>query len=121
MTITIPFTARAEYMADIHTILQQLLAEPAITRVMHSYNAELGEFGDGVLNFVLRCDQRPLLQTAVGSVIARFFDASENDDLHVLYQTLNFTDDFDGERTEIDLNDRILRRLGEKMRVSADI
>ena len=51
-------------------------------------------------------------------VISHVHARAENDDLHVLAETLNFTDEFDGNRTyrTDDLEERILLRFSDKLR-----
>ena len=56
------------------------------------------------------------MKSTIAQVIAHVQARADNDDLHVLAQTLNFTDEFDGERANDTLEDRIFLRFIDKLR-----
>ena len=59
------------------------------------------------------------MKSTIAQVIAHVQFRTDNNDLHVLAETLNFTDEFDGNRTDDSLNDRILLRCIDKLRAPA--
>ncbi len=60
------------------------------------------------------------MKSTIAQVISHVQTHTDNNDLHVLAQTLNFTDEFDGNRKYDTLEDRILLRFSDKLcRVAA--
>jgi hypothetical protein len=116
--LQLSLSARAECMHDITVLLPDLLRTPAITRFLYSYSARCSQYGEGMLELVFRCprDQRKDMKSTIERVIAHVQLRADNNDLHVLGQTLNFTDEFDGARADDDLKDRILPRFTDKLR-----
>ena len=56
------------------------------------------------------------MKSTIAQVIAHVQARADYDDLHVLAETLNFTDEFDGKRADDALKDSILLCFTEKLR-----
>jgi hypothetical protein len=115
---TISLHARAECMHDVGILLNDLLDDTTVTRFLHAYSAKNSEFGEGMLELHFRCpeERRTPFTNAIQRLVAHVRHRADNDDLHVLGQTLNFSDDFDGSRAlDDDLERRILHRLSDKL------
>ena len=116
--LRLSLSARAECMNDIAVLMTDLLDTPDITRFLYGYSAKCSDFYEGMLELVFQCpdDRGKDMKSTIAQVIAHVQARADNDDLHVLAQTLNFTDEFDGKRADDTLEDRIFLRFVDKLR-----
>ncbi len=115
--LQLSLSARAECMNDVTVLMTDLLATPDITRFLYGYSAKCSAFYEGMLELVFQCpeDRCGDMKSTITQVIGHVQTRADNNDLHVLAQTLNFTDEFDGNRTYDTLEDRILLRFSDKL------
>ena len=115
--LRLSLSARAECMHDVAVLMIDLLDTPGITRFLCGYSAKCSAFYEGMLELVFQCpdDRCEDMKSTIAQVIGHVEARADNADLHVLAETLNFTDEFDGNRTDDTLEARILLRLVEKL------
>jgi hypothetical protein len=117
--LQLSLSARAECMNDVTVLMTDLLATPDIIRFLYGYSAKCSAVYECMLELVFQCpeDRCMDMKSTIAQVIGHVQTRADNNDLHVLAQTLNFTDEFNGNRTYDTLEDRILLRFSDKLHV----
>jgi hypothetical protein len=122
--LQLSFSARALCMRDIAILMTDLFNTPSIPRFIRSYSSKRDQFGGGMLELIFQCpdDRRMDMKTIIEQVITQVEAcAIKEDSIHILMQTLNFTDEFNEVRyIGDDLADRILPRYADKLRCLSD-
>jgi hypothetical protein len=111
------FTGRAECLQDINVFVSDALSNAAIYRFIYSYSASHTELYDGKITMVFQCPEqsRTGMKQAVALLLKKLTVRAQTEDLHVLRETLHFSEDYTGERTNDTLTERLMSRLDKMM------
>lgn len=111
------FTFNAECMVDVFGILSLFKTE-VILRGLHGLTIQTGVFGDVEVVLVFCFYESTPMSSFIASITAAL-EAMEksNLELHVANETLNFSDEYDGERTYSGGEQRedLIPRIAEKL------
>jgi hypothetical protein len=115
--LRLSFTGRAECLRDINLFMSDVLGEEAVCRFVYAYSAENTELYEGSVTLEFQCcaPRRDEMRGAVAMMLKKLALRSKTDDLHVLRDTLHFSDEYTGDRTEDRLQERIMNRLTDKL------
>jgi hypothetical protein len=117
--LRLSLTLRTECMDDAAVLIHGMLDDTSIMRFVCGYKVKADDFFEGYMELQFLCpdDHQTALIQAVSRLVALVSDYAELDDMHLLRETLNFTDEFTGERMVASLQERIIARLTEKLGV----
>ena len=111
------FSFRAECMADATAVFAALLKSDEVMRSVCHYSAtSKAPFDDvvGVLVFRLYGSDMRNFLGAVDAALSAMSDVE--DEIHVVLETLNFTPEYDGERTYTgELREELMDRIEERL------
>jgi hypothetical protein len=101
------FTGRAENIHDVNVFVSDALRRKAIYNFIHCYSTSLTEMYEGMITMGFQCGERdiPQMKQAVRLLMTQLIARAESDDLHVLGETINFSDEFTGERIDLHLSE----------------
>jgi hypothetical protein len=112
------FTGRAECLRDVNVFMSHALSNLAISNFIHSYSAKHTEMYEGEVTMVFQCPEqhRAGMKQAVTLLMEKLEKFGETDDLHVLCETINFSDEYTEERDrDNQLTERLINRMDAKM------
>jgi len=116
--LSLSFTGRAECLRDVNVLVLNALSDEAISNFIYSYSAKHTEMYEGEMTMVFQCQEknRAEMKQAVALLMDKVQELGETDDLHVLCETIHFSDEYTGERMEDDqLTERLINKLDAKM------
>ena len=110
------FSFRAECMTDVSSAFAKLLSKNAVMRSLTHYSAKMpGMVPDADVVLVFRLYEGHM-ERFVDSITAALASLSGIYDGHVIIESINFTDEYDGSRTYTGKHiDTILERIPEKL------
>ena len=89
---------RAECMGDVVDVFTGIFADQAVMKAICGYSAKLDAMGVNV-DLVFRAHDTNTQETVAAIKAALTLMAELDGDVHVINETLNFTDEYDSERT----------------------
>ena len=89
---------RAECMGDVVDVFNGIFADQAVMKVICGYSTKLDAMGVNVV-LVFRAHDTNTQETVAAIKAALTLMAELEGDVHVINETLNFTDEYDSERT----------------------
>jgi hypothetical protein len=101
-------------MNDVNVFVSHALSDVAIRDFIYSYSATNTAIYEAVVTMVFQCPEqsRAEMKQAVTILLEKLV---ETDDLHVLSETIHFSDEYTGERTYVPATEQLIARLDAKM------
>jgi len=90
---------RAECMGDVVDVFNGLFADQAVMKAICGYSTKLDAMGVNVVLEFRAHDTNNTQETVAAIKTALTLMAELDGDVHVINETLNFTDEYDSERT----------------------
>ena len=108
---------RAECMGDVVDVFNGIFADQAVMKAICGYSAKLDAMGVNVV-LEFRAHDTNTQETVAAIKTALTLMAELDGDVHVINETLNFTDEYDSERTYTgEQRPGLMERVADKLAI----
>jgi hypothetical protein len=109
---------RAECMGDVVDVFTGIFADQAVMKAICGYSAKLDAMGVNVVLEFRAHDTNNTQETVAAIKTALTLMAELDGDVHVINETLNFTDEYDSERTYTgEQRPNLMERIADKLAI----